>query len=105
MRGPDLGRIGTDDGKAAIGEEEGHRQDQPERRHAKQRGVVIVACDDGEDTSAEAKQAAGLAPSHQFGEVRERQPPDKAAHGKQDHHLGGFLRRDLQQQHEQRRRP
>ena len=32
---------------------------------------------------------------------RPRKPDD----GQQDHHLGGFLRRHLQQQHEQRRRP
>ena len=81
------------------------RQHQPERRHAQEHGVVIVARHDGQDTGAEAEQAAGVAPSHQLREEREGEPADEAEHGEQDHHLGGFLRRHLQQQHEQRRRP
>ena len=80
-------------------------QDQPERRHAEQRRIVIVARDDGQDAGAEAQQAACGAPSHQLREIGEGEAADEAGHGEQDHHLGGFLRRHLQQQHEQRRRP
>ena len=105
MRGPHFGSVGTDNGKTAIGKEEGYRQEQPERRHPHQRRVVVIACDDGQHPRAKAEQAAGFASPHHFREVGEGQAPDKAAHAEQDHHLGGLLRGDLQQQHEQRGRP
>src|SRR5882757_4975299 len=88
VRGPDLRRIGPDDGKTPIGEEEGHGQQQPECRHPEQHRVVIIARDNGHDAGAEAKQAARVAPSHPLRKEREGEPADEAEDGEQDHHLG-----------------
>jgi hypothetical protein len=55
MRRPDLGRIRADNGEAAIGKEEGHREDQPERRQAEQCRIVMVSGHDGEDARADAQ--------------------------------------------------
>src|ERR1700761_1021762 len=74
MRWPDLGRIGPDNGEAAVGEEVTDRQQDPECRYAHDHGVVIVAGHDGQDAGAEAEQSAGIAPPHQFREEGETDP-------------------------------
>src|SRR6266851_5415278 len=62
MRWPYLGRVGTDDGEAAIGEEHRRRQDQPESRQPEKHAHVVVAGQDDQDAGAEAQQAAAVAP-------------------------------------------
>src|SRR4030088_3176216 len=63
--------------------------------------VLFEPRHDGHDSRAEAQQTARVAPPHQLREEREREPSDEAEHGKQDHHLGGLLRRHLEQDYEQ----
>ena len=55
--------------------------------------------------TAETQQPAAVAPADALGQPGEGEPADEAGDREQDHHLGGFLRRHLQEQHEQRRRP
>ena len=78
VRRPDLGRVGPDNGKAAVGEEHRRRQDQPEGRDAEQRGVVVVAGQDDQDAGAEAQQAARVAPPDLLREPGEGEAPDEA---------------------------
>ena len=65
----------------------------------------MLAGQDDENAGAEAQQPARIAPSDPLREIGEGEPPEEAYHGEQDHHLGGFLRRYLEQQDEQRGRP